>query len=48
MKKIYVTPTTDTLDVCMDSLLVQFSNEQASENAVTLSREGGSFWEDEE
>lgn len=47
MKKIYVTPMTDTIEVRMDSLLVQYSNGQAAVGATTLSRESGS-WDDEE
>jgi hypothetical protein len=49
MKKLYISPKTETIKVKLESLLVSYSNAEASSDAVSLSREGGDdFWDDEE
>lgn len=49
MKKIYVTPNTNLVEVKMENLLQQYSNAPAAKNATVLSREGdSSFWDDED
>lgn len=48
MKKIYLTPATNLVKVKMENLLQQYSNAEASSSAVSLSRESGSFFDDDE
>jgi len=48
MKKLYISPKTETIKVKLESLLVSYSNAEASSDAVSLSREGDAFWDDEE
>ena len=47
MKKIYNSPVTDIVEVKVESLLVDYSNSQADQNAVTLSRDNDSDWDEE-
>lgn len=47
MKKMYVMPKTSLVEVKIENLLVQYSKTEASSSAVTLSREGKS-WDDED
>jgi len=47
MKKIYMTPTTDSVEVKTENLLVQYSNSEAAKGAASLSRESSS-WDDED
>ena len=49
MKKIYVKPSTNLVDVNIENLLVQCSNTEAGSGAVSLSRgNNGASWDDEE
>ena len=48
MKKQYKSPATTIVEVKIESLLVDYSNTQAASDAVTLSREGNSSWDDED
>lgn len=48
MKKNYIAPETENIEIKTKPMLVQYSNVQAAENATTLSRESDSFWDDEE
>jgi len=47
MKKIYNSPKTKIVKLKIESLLQTYSNAEASSTAVTLSRDGGS-WDDED
>ena len=48
MKKIYNSPVTTIVEVKIESLLVDYSNNtEAAKNATVLSREGNNNWEDE-
>jgi hypothetical protein len=47
MKKFYISPKTETLEVKIESLLQSYSNAEADRNAVSLSREADA-WDDEE
>lgn len=49
MKKIYAKPQTTVIEVKTESLLVNYSNAEASSSAVTLSRGGdSSFFDDDD
>jgi hypothetical protein len=49
MKKFYVTPKTEMIEVKSDALLAQFSSTEAASDATALSRDGGNGnWDDEE
>lgn len=49
MKKFYISPKTETIEVKIESLLVTMSAEGvAQEGDHALSREGDAFWDDEE
>ena len=51
MKKVYVIPTTNKVEVKIESLLVNYSNSQAASDAAVFSREGGDrggFLDDDE
>lgn len=48
MKKTYISPNTNVIEVKMESLLVEYSNSTAAEGASALSRQSDSSWDDEE
>ena len=47
MKKIYVMPQMEVVEVKIQSLLVDYSNGEASSSATTLSRENKSGWDED-
>jgi len=47
MKKTYISPNTNVIEVKMESLLTQFSSSEASKDATVLSRQSNG-WDDEE
>ena len=48
MKKTYISPNTNVIEVKMESLLVDYSNSTAAKGAESLSRQSNSSWDDEE
>ena len=48
MKKTYITPATLCVKIKANTLLTQFSNTEAANNATVLSRGNRSSWDDDE